>query len=752
MSVEDLEAVLNDLKLQKRKKYLLAEIEKYRTGMDSMVPDSPSGKSKYRTEDKDMSQETGKHEQVVIDAKYLRDLEHIGKLSPANIEVGGPFGEEALQMPNRQSVNGKQNFKSGRFATRSTNVVSQVQWPHLNALPRVYGKGEIKFDDLNQWELMEGELMILNDDNLPEFERKLRSKHLQELMLLAGIYPWKAILGYHGAVLEEIVHGRKNWSDSKFDIKERYLYTQLRTSTNTVSGEKRESRKTFCYDYQNDKCTRKNCRYKHICRPCLQVRDKIEDHSALRCPFNEPESRPKVAFEFSCKCCCLYTTFLLFSCTVLYVLVFAMSTIIYESQNVCLSNQTSEHDLKCKINGQELESSDRFIHTESDVTEQKELDSNLYSEPKIHSSCGNPCVLPYRTSWDDETYWVSNTWCCDGVSKLSETDNEMPTHTNIICTCDYSVDSPCHHCISSERASGCYTKESGNIIKFPSEYVNQPKITWPPEFSFDLGQVIELHDKIVRSGKYNFQCERVPVRNNLNIEFWRKELSDYSDQIICDYLEFGWPVGYSRESLPVTKPKNHKSAIDFYECVDKYVSTEVKVGSLAGPFQIEPFNVPLAFSPFQTVLKKGSNDRRIVCDLSFPFENSVNSGIPKNEYIGEPCEIIYLKVDDLVEIIVRKGKGCLMWKRDLKRAYRQLPVDPHDYHLLGHTWRNGAYVDLCIPFGLRTGSMAMQRTTNGFVYMLKKRGIECVGYIDDNAGANVPDMASHDFDTVFYPH
>ena len=80
----------------------------------------------------------------------------------------------------------------------------------------------------------------------------------------------------------------------------------------------------------------------------------------------------------------------------------------------------------------------------------------------------------------------------------------------------------------------------------------------------------------------------------------------------------------------------------------RHVSTEVKVGSLADPFQIEPFNVPLG-SPFQTVLKKGSNDRRIVCDLSFPFANLVNSGIPKNEYISDPCEIIYPKVDDLVE-------------------------------------------------------------------------------------------------------
>ena len=105
----------------------------------------------------------------------------------------------------------------------------------------------------------------------------------------------------------------------------------------------------------------------------------------------------------------------------------------------------------------------------------------------------------------------------------------------------------------------------------------------------------------------------------------------------------------------------------------------------------------------------------------------------------------YPGVDNLVRIIIEKGRGCLMWKRDLKRAYRQIPIDPSDYIFLAHSWRCGIYFDLSIPFGLRTGSLATQRTTNAFVYMLRNRGIDCVGYIDDNAGANLPSMAESDF-------
>ena len=37
----------------------------------------------------------------------------------------------------------------------------------------------------------------------------------------------------------------------------------------------------------------------------------------------------------------------------------------------------------------------------------------------------------------------------------------------------------------------------------------------------------------------------------------------------------------------------------------------------------------------------------------------------------------------------------------------------------------------------------MQWTTNAF--MLRNRGIDCVGYIDDNAGAHLQCMAESDF-------
>ena len=217
---------------------------------------------------------------------------------------------------------------------------------------------------------------------------------------------------------------------------------------------------------------------------------------------------------------------------------------------------------------------------------------------------------------------------------------------------------------------------------------------------------------------------------------------------MCEFLEFGWLIGYEESHLPVTKPHNHNSAFSFCECVDSYISKQVYNGTIMGPFDNNPFNAPLTYSPFQTVPKKGTEERRVVCDLSFPWGKSVNDGIPCGTYLGEESHITYPKVDNLVSIIKKHGQGCLMWKRDLKSAYRQLPLDPHDYHLLAYTWRGLIYIDLAIPFGLRTGSLAMQRTTNAFVYIMYKQNIDVVGYIDDYAGANSRNIAQADFESV----
>ena len=66
---------------------------------------------------------------------------------------------------------------------------------------------------------------------------------------------------------------------------------------------------------------------------------------------------------------------------------------------------------------------------------------------------------------------------------------------------------------------------------------------------------------------------------------------------------------------------------------------------------------------------------------------AVNEDISKEFYLESKISLTFPRVDDLVEIMKRNGRQCLLFKRDLKRAYRQIPVDPGDVSLLGYYQR-----------------------------------------------------------------
>ena len=61
-------------------------------------------------------------------------------------------------------------------------------------------------------------------------------------------------------------------------------------------------------------------------------------------------------------------------------------------------------------------------------------------------------------------------------------------------------------------------------------------------------------------------------------------------------------------------------------------------------------------------------EKRIV-DMSFPRGNSINDGIKKDEYLEEKICLTYPTVDNLVEIVRKKGCSCLLFKRDLRHFY-----------------------------------------------------------------------------------
>lgn len=58
----------------------------------------------------------------------------------------------------------------------------------------------------------------------------------------------------------------------------------------------------------------------------------------------------------------------------------------------------------------------------------------------------------------------------------------------------------------------------------------------------------------------------------------------------------------------------------------------------------------------------------MILDLSFPAGQAVNDGISKDLYLGQRIGLSYPGMDELVRMIVKMGRGCLMFKRDLKRA------------------------------------------------------------------------------------
>ena len=128
----------------------------------------------------------------------------------------------------------------------------------------------------------------------------------------------------------------------------------------------------------------------------------------------------------------------------------------------------------------------------------------------------------------------------------------------------------------------------------------------------------------------------------MNISIWRELLQDYEDSVVCDFLEFGWPVGFMPTTLPVFDLRTHRGAILFSEQVTAYLTNEISLGRVAGSFDTVPFTDGFVVSPLNTVLKRHSAERRVIVDLRWPCGTSVNDGIPSDSFQGESISLTYI--------------------------------------------------------------------------------------------------------------
>ena len=183
----------------------------------------------------------------------------------------------------------------------------------------------------------------------------------------------------------------------------------------------------------------------------------------------------------------------------------------------------------------------------------------------------------------------------------------------------------------------------------------------------------------------------------LRVDGWSCWLNNHPDQIfaksISAILRAGAKIGYRGPQIQ-HRNLNHQSARSAPAILTADLQKQLEHGRLT---QVDPqAEAQYVCSPLGLVPKHDGGWRRIH-DLSFPQGQSVNDGIPHDWGSLE-----YATYDDAVDSLLSKGPGAQFVKRDLKDAFRHIPVATSDQWLLGFYCDGHYWMERYLPFGLRT--------------------------------------------------
>lgn len=127
-------------------------------------------------------------------------------------------------------------------------------------------------------------------------------------------------------------------------------------------------------------------------------------------------------------------------------------------------------------------------------------------------------------------------------------------------------------------------------------------------------------------------------------------------------------------------------------------------------------------------MPKADGGWRRIHHLSHPLTSSVNDGIPASFRTLQ-----YTRIEEIFDLVRQAGRGCYIFKRDLKDAFRMIPVAPEQRWLLGFTWEDRLYHENVLPFGLGTAPFIFNLVAEGLHWVLQSwlQWELLVHYLDD---------------------
>ena len=112
-----------------------------------------------------------------------------------------------------------------------------------------------------------------------------------------------------------------------------------------------------------------------------------------------------------------------------------------------------------------------------------------------------------------------------------------------------------------------------------------------------------------------------------------------------------------------------------------------------------------------------------------------------DKYLNTEFVLTYPSIDNITDEVLKLDKGCQIFKVDISRAFRHVPIDPGDLNLLGLYW-DGYFLDQFLPFGFKHGSSIFQRLSDGVRFIMNQEGHQVWNYIDDSLCVSLPSKIS----------